>query len=55
MILTNILSIQFLLGDKRSPRYEALKKQSYQAGCFGLSELNISDSYDVSSEDCVYR
>ena len=41
--------------DQRCPQYEALKKKTYQAGCYSLSKLNSSDSYEVSSKDCAYK
>ena len=41
--------------DNRCPEYEILKKKTYQAGCYSLSKLNSSDSYDISSKDCVLR
>lgn len=41
--------------DRRCPQHEELKKKTYQAGCFSLSKLNSSDSYDVSSKDCVIK
>ena len=41
--------------DKRCPQYEALKKKTYQTGCYSLSKLNSSDSYETSSKDCVYK
>ena len=41
--------------DKRCPQYETLKKKTYQAGCYSLSKLNSSDSFDVSSKDCTFE
>ncbi len=41
--------------DNRCPRYETLKKKTYQAGCYNLSKLNRSDSYDVSSNECIFK
>jgi hypothetical protein len=41
--------------DKRCPQYETLKKKTYQAGCYSLSKLNSSNSYDVSSKECLFE
>lgn len=41
--------------DRRCPQHEVLKKKTYQAGCYSLSKLNSSDSYEVSSKNCVYK
>ncbi len=41
--------------DNRCPQYKTLKKKTYRAGCYSLSKLNSSDSYDVSPKDCVYK
>jgi len=41
--------------DNRCPQYEALKKKTYPAGCYSLSKLNSSDSYDVSSDECLFK
>lgn len=41
--------------DKRCPRYEKLKKKTYQAGCFNQSNLNSSGFYEITSDECTLR
>lgn len=39
--------------DKRCPQYDQLKKKTYRTGCYSLSKLNSSGSYDITTADCV--
>ena len=41
--------------DSRCPNFLQLKKKTYQSGCYSQSELNNSDSYDVSMPSCKLK